>query len=443
YAGLRNLPSGFTPLTKFSPSIVTQWMGQVAGSAVRASLAYNGWAALQVSPILVISTGGSFGTCYNPFYGFGFLPLAFATLVVLIWAVIALARRSLLGSKRVEKVYGGLAPYAGAVTAQNLSKDTLLIWEQSTHPWLQVVDQGYPITGHPTDTTLKFLKTHSNPNGQAATTSLISPPNNPIAVPLTARSTGTSEPDTTLVDEVMENITSTGEEKKEHEDLKPKKRIQKRTHKSTGSFKNVRGRRGALQDIVEMPLDILHETFMYLTSIEMLHLSRTCTSLRRIVMTKSAEYVWKQARINLRPTPNEDVLWPRIPRIDCPRDLNEAQLAAFLFGELCDNTSLNSLNKKLGVEDDDPLNTVLKCLLPSISGEILNLEDPHPHLERYVFCEASAVEIRNEYKRLATSAQEEWVDAHFEQRERRIKEGEKFQEWLDDQKEARERRYDA
>ncbi|KAG6835034.1 hypothetical protein H0H93_005457 [Arthromyces matolae] len=110
---------------------------------------------------------------------------------------------------------------------------------------------------------------------------------------------------------------------------KPKKKRSKGGRKPTsgttlGLFKNVRGRRGALKGIVEMPLDILYESFMYLTSVEVLHLSRTCKALRRILMTKSAECVWKQARYNLDDFPD---------RLD---DLNEPQLAAFVFSALCD-----------------------------------------------------------------------------------------------------------
>ncbi|KAG6845218.1 hypothetical protein H0H87_012545 [Tephrocybe sp. NHM501043] len=48
----------------------------------------------------------------------------------------------------------------------------------------------------------------------------------------------------------------------EEEVIKPKRKFHKKSKKSNsaaGQFKNVRGRRGALKDIIEMPLDILHE----------------------------------------------------------------------------------------------------------------------------------------------------------------------------------------
>ncbi|KAG6839428.1 hypothetical protein C0991_002625, partial [Blastosporella zonata] len=113
--------------------------------------------------------------------------------------------------------------------------------------------------------------------------------------------------------DVEDTHVSDYEEVNEH--VEPKK---KRQNKSTQSnfpaslqFKNIRGRRGALKDIVEMPVDVLFEIFMYLNPVEVLHLSRMCKSLRRILMVKSAEFIWRQARLNLEGFP------------DCPEDLNE------------------------------------------------------------------------------------------------------------------------
>ena len=67
---------------------------------------------------------------------------------------------------------------------------------------------------------------------------------------------------------------------------------------------------------------------MYFAPVEVLALSRMYKALRRILMTKSAEYIWKQARLNLDGFP------------DCPGDLNEAQYASFVFGAFCDVRSM-------------------------------------------------------------------------------------------------------
>ncbi|KAG6906899.1 hypothetical protein DXG01_011453 [Tephrocybe rancida] len=163
YAALKLLPAGFTPLSNFSTSLVTEWLGQVGGSVATASLTYNGWAARQMQPVLVTSSDGVLGACYKPFYAFGFLPLVLAAALVVAWTVLRLLRGSLFGSQAVKEAYGGLAPYTGAVSSEPLSKETLLVWEQGSQPWLQVVGKGYPITGEPSDTTLQYFEAHSKP----------------------------------------------------------------------------------------------------------------------------------------------------------------------------------------------------------------------------------------------------------------------------------------
>ncbi|KAG6818638.1 hypothetical protein H0H93_003247 [Arthromyces matolae] len=196
--------------------------------------------------------------------------------------------------------------------------------------------------------------------------------------------------------------------------VQPKKKRQKVAQKSTsnapGSFKNVRGRRGALKGIVEMPLDILHEIFMYLTSVEILHLSRTCKNLRRVLMTSSVEYIWKQARINL------DDDFP-----ECPEDLNEAQLAAFVFDGLC--YYCGELDWREGFSND----------------------------EYHRICLESAINIYQEYMKIQPQDRDKWVKARHRERRRRMKDGEHLNEWLvqrsEDRSEhlrdVRERRYKA
>ncbi|KAG6897861.1 hypothetical protein C0992_009999 [Termitomyces sp. T32_za158] len=179
-------------------------------------------------------------------------------------------------------------------------------------------------------------------------------------------------------------------------------------------FKNVRGRRGALKDIVEMPLDILHEIFMYLTPVEVLSLSRMCKALRRILMTKTAEYVWKQARLNLDDFP------------DCPDDLNEPQFANFIFSSLCNHHT------------------------DTFSAESLHVNI----FDRDLICEASAKQLIKEFKKIGKSnrgAQAAWMQEQTDERQRRITHGRLCEEWLekqDDQRaarlvEIRNRRYEA
>lgn len=56
----------------------------------------------------------------------------------------------------------------------------------------------------------------------------------------------------------------------------------------------VKGRRGRLKFMTEIPLDTLHEIFRKLDPVDLLHLSRANKSLRTIVMEKSARYIWEE-----------------------------------------------------------------------------------------------------------------------------------------------------
>ncbi|KAJ3567207.1 hypothetical protein NP233_g6514 [Leucocoprinus birnbaumii] len=89
----------------------------------------------------------------------------------------------------------------------------------------------------------------------------------------------------------------------------------------------VRGRRGLLQFMTEIPLDTLHDIFRELDPADLLHLSWASKSLNSIVMEKSARYIWEEAfeRIYELETPP--------PR--CPEDINLAQYARFLYEKTC------------------------------------------------------------------------------------------------------------
>ncbi|KAH0580667.1 hypothetical protein H2248_002157 [Termitomyces sp. 'cryptogamus'] len=146
-------------------------------------------------------------------------------------------------------------------------------------------------------------------------------------VRLSAESPTHPSPTTVISDD--EDLPQIDLESSDEEPIRHKKRQKQPKSNNSSShpslqFKNVRGRRGALKDIVEMPLDILQEIFMYLTPVEVLSLSRMCKSLRRILISKLAECIWKQARLNLDDFP------------DCPDDINEVQFANLIFGAFCD-----------------------------------------------------------------------------------------------------------
>lgn len=89
----------------------------------------------------------------------------------------------------------------------------------------------------------------------------------------------------------------------------------KPTHKS---------RRGKLQDLPNMPLDILFDIFGHLLPLDVLRLARTSKALRNVVMRRSARSIWRTAFFNL------PVLPP--PR---PDDLTEPGWASLLFDTHC------------------------------------------------------------------------------------------------------------
>jgi len=69
------------------------------------------------------------------------------------------------------------------------------------------------------------------------------------------------------------------------------------TDNERSALSRVRGRRGHLKLMTEMPLDILLEIFSYLQPMDLLHLARATKALRAILMQRSgAASVWKSVR---------------------------------------------------------------------------------------------------------------------------------------------------
>ncbi|KAH0584489.1 hypothetical protein J132_04007 [Termitomyces sp. J132] len=98
-----------------------------------------------------------------------------------------------------------------------------------------------------------------------------------------------------------------------------------KVEKSTESsrLRRVKGRRGQLEEISRMPLDILYEIFLQLDPIDILSLSRVSKSLRKILMRRSSTYIWKNARARI----------PGLP--ECPIDMSEPAYANLAFYPYC------------------------------------------------------------------------------------------------------------
>ncbi|THU96056.1 hypothetical protein K435DRAFT_665199 [Dendrothele bispora CBS 962.96] len=108
------------------------------------------------------------------------------------------------------------------------------------------------------------------------------------------------------------------------QDRRPIKRL-KRSEKAGKEEKlqRVRGKRGILQKVKEMPLDILFEIFSYLEPLDILQLSRTSYELRDLLMHRSSASVWRAARSNVVGLP------------PLPFDLDEPQYANLAFDSYC------------------------------------------------------------------------------------------------------------
>ncbi|PCH43514.1 hypothetical protein WOLCODRAFT_138386, partial [Wolfiporia cocos MD-104 SS10] len=85
----------------------------------------------------------------------------------------------------------------------------------------------------------------------------------------------------------------------------------------------IRGRRGGLKSLPDMPLDILFEIFTCLGPKDLLYLTRTSKSLRQLLMTRETISVWKATRANIRELP------------ECPSFLSEPAYANLAFSPHC------------------------------------------------------------------------------------------------------------
>ncbi|KAF8643791.1 hypothetical protein AX16_008810 [Volvariella volvacea WC 439] len=141
---------------------------------------------------------------------------------------------------------------------------------------------------------------------------------------------------------------------------------------STAPSGTSRKKRKRLDGIVELPLDLLYETFSHLELPDLLNLTRSTKALRGMLMTRSAAGVWKSAFRNTNPRPP-----PLPPRISWP------QYTTLLYMEHCQFCGVesgvmvlwasytrccaNCLDKEFGVPpSDDALGKTLRDLSPKL-----------------------------------------------------------------------------
>ncbi|RXW20537.1 hypothetical protein EST38_g5336 [Candolleomyces aberdarensis] len=117
--------------------------------------------------------------------------------------------------------------------------------------------------------------------------------------------------------------------------------------KQKAAWAKVRGRRGQLKLVVEMPYDILLEIFQYLPPADLLCLAKASRSLRALLLDRSTAYaLWKSVRnesaSSLKVMRTDLCIWPwqafdslNPSPPSCPDDLNLPQYANLLFTRTC------------------------------------------------------------------------------------------------------------
>ncbi|KAG6894358.1 hypothetical protein C0992_006459 [Termitomyces sp. T32_za158] len=158
----------------------------------------------------------------------------------------------------------------------------------------------------------------------------------------------------------------------------------------------VRGRRGKLEQITRLPLDILFEIFSLLDPIDILNLSRTSKPLRAILMRRSSIYVWRNARARFDGLP------------ECPSDMSLSEIICQFEGDFMGienkNVQANQPYKTfaslvfLPYDDFTMMDLIPTCSLSMNNNRI-----------RDVFVDADTLrQYQDEKKDLRGSALDEW-----------------------------------
>ncbi|KAG0709145.1 hypothetical protein DFH29DRAFT_886676 [Suillus ampliporus] len=100
------------------------------------------------------------------------------------------------------------------------------------------------------------------------------------------------------------------------------RRVKKRSRKGAKSSKKLR-RRGRLDLMPTMNLDILFHILSFLHPMDLLNLSRTSKDFRKLLLQRSHASAWKTARLQVEDLP------------DCPQDMSEPQYANLVFYPHC------------------------------------------------------------------------------------------------------------
>ncbi|KAJ8085550.1 hypothetical protein PM082_004368 [Marasmius tenuissimus] len=210
-------------------------------------------------------------------------------------------------------------------------------------------------------------------------------------------------------------------------------------HKSKNTIapKKARGSRGMLENIQNLPLDVVHEIFGYLHPQDLLRLSRTTKTIRKFVLDKSAAHAWRKARERsdvpeIIPTTSEPVFasllfdthcwigWHALTR--CCKKCQRKYFAS--YGDLRD------LMRDL----PSPLVATIPKFVSFRQGS---------QNAKIAFSIEATEEIHNEYISIPLGERENWVQGKVEEDEKLFKPVDACMIWDMDRKEAREAEIEA
>ncbi|KAI0698361.1 hypothetical protein BC835DRAFT_1334872 [Cytidiella melzeri] len=106
----------------------------------------------------------------------------------------------------------------------------------------------------------------------------------------------------------------------------------KTTSKTARASRPGTRRRGKLQEMLDMPLDVILDICSHLNPKDLLNLARTSRDLREFFMSRNTLPFWKAARLNTEKLP------------PCPSDLSEPAYANLMFDAHCHNCLSKNCN---------------------------------------------------------------------------------------------------
>ncbi|TFK25800.1 hypothetical protein FA15DRAFT_668129 [Coprinopsis marcescibilis] len=212
--------------------------------------------------------------------------------------------------------------------------------------------------------------------------------------------------------------------------------------------KRARGKRGVLQRLVEMPLDLLFEIFGKLDPIDVLQMARTTKELRAILMSRSAIMIWKEALGNV----------PGLP--PCPEDLTEPQWVDLLFGKSCQKCSRSLAHQTTAwmarfrgctrcmqnkftytYDNGNRENREIEQLLPIIPRFILNIG---PRAQRGYRYQASVIEqLTAECRGVKPEAKAAWIKKKLEESSAKLAHSKLCERWQNERDKQRADSQDA